>query len=152
MTRFVYSGTGIALTKSFESCRLVAYLDSGGVPTIGWGHTKDVYIGMTCTQEQADTWLADDYHWAENIVNAVVTYPINQNEFDALVDFEFNTGALPKSTLLLDLNEGKVAEAAKQFEVWDHAKGKVIAGLLRRRLAEESLFLEAMDNEQTGTE
>ena len=49
-------------------------------------------------------------------------------------------GALGGSTLLEDLNAGNVAGAAAQFEAWDHADGKVVAGLLRRRLEEEKLF------------
>jgi lysozyme len=71
-----------------------------------------------------------------------VTYPINQNEFDALVDFSFNDGnaALDGSTLLKDVNEGNLDGAAAQFQLWDHAAGKVVAGLLRRRLAEAAEF------------
>jgi len=49
---------------------------------------------------------------------------------------------LTRSTLLRDLNAGDFAGAAAQFELWDHASGQVVAGLLRRRLAEEKLFVE----------
>lgn len=155
MLHFKYSTKGIALTERFEAESgpvLTAYWDVlGKVYTIGWGHTgPEVIEGLVWTYAQCLDALHNDFHWAENVVNAVVTYPINQNEFDALVDFEFNTGKLPKSTLLIDLNEGKVAEAAKQFEEWKYAKGKIVAGLLRRRLAEGALFLEAT-NDQPGS-
>lgn len=63
-----YSRDGLHLTEQFESCRLLAYLDSKGVPTIGWGHTAGVHLGMTCTQEQADTWLKQDVQTAVNEV------------------------------------------------------------------------------------
>lgn len=137
-----YSKTGIHLTEQFEGVKLVAYPDSKGIPTIGYGHTKGVRFGMTCTQAQAEEWLAEDIAWAESRVNADVHVPLTQYEFDALVDFVFNCGVgnFEHSTLLRLLNQGNYAAASEQFEVWDKADGKVVAGLLRRRLAEESLF------------
>ena len=66
-------------------------------------------------------------------------------EFDALVDFAFNCGcgAFAGSTLLKLLNAGDYPGAAAQFDVWDHASGKVVAGLLRRREAETQEFATA---------
>jgi len=139
-----YSKDGLALTESFESCKLVAYQDVKGVWTIGWGHTGVlVRPGLTCTQEQADAWLLEDCAAAEQAVNRFVCVAINQHEFDALVDFAFNCGitAFANSTLLKKLNSGDIPGAAHEFEKWDHASGKVVAGLLRRRLAEEKEFL-----------
>lgn len=138
-----YSKQGVELTKRFEQCRLAAYIPRpGDVPTIGYGHTRGVHLGMTCSPQQADQWLAEDYANSEANVNEHVNIQITQHEFDALVDFDFNLGdgALNKSTLLRLLNEGDVADAAKEFEKWDHAGGKVLAGLLRRRLEEEEMF------------
>src|SRR5271157_4427775 len=71
-----YSSDGLHLTKQFESCRLSAYLDSKGVPTIGWGHTFGVDLGDTCTQVQADEWLRQDVQWATQVVNAKVSVPL----------------------------------------------------------------------------
>lgn len=141
-----YSGKGLQLTKSFESCRLVAYQDSGGVWTIGWGHTQNVYSGMTCTQSQADAWLLSDMVDAENAVRHLVKVALTQEEYDALVDFTFNVGAgnFAHSTLLALLNAGNYSAAAEQFERWHHVNGKDCAGLMRRRLAEEALFKEGM--------
>jgi lysozyme len=141
-----YSKAGAELTKSFESCKLVAYhgeKDPPDVWTIAWGHTRGVKPGMTCTPEQADAWLAEDYAICEADVNAHVTVPLTQGEFDALVDFAFNLGdgSLNGSTLLKDLNAGNYHAAAAEFEKWDHAGGHVVAGLLRRRLAEEQEFI-----------
>lgn len=54
--------TGPEFTRANEGCRLTAYRDQGGVWTIGWGHTgPGVVEGLTCSQEQADAWFADDY-------------------------------------------------------------------------------------------
>lgn len=137
-----YSPDGLQLTKSFEGCRLQAYLDSVGVPTIGYGHTHGVTMGMSCTQEQADAWLQEDVQWAVQAVNNLVTVPLTQQQFDALVDFTFNlgTGALQRSTLLRLLNSGNYQGAAGEFEKWDKAGGKVLPGLLRRRQAERNMF------------
>lgn len=138
-----YSQPGITLTKSFESCALTAYQDVKGVWTIGWGHTGALVTkGTTCTQEQADAWFLADCARAEQAVDLFVHISLNQQEFDALVDFAFNCGvsAFIGSTLRKLLNMGDIAGAAAEFEKWDHASGKVVAGLLRRRLAEEAEF------------
>ena len=137
-----YSQDGLHLTEQFEGCKLEAYLDSVGVPTIGYGHTHGVTLGMTCTQEQAEEWLLEDVQAAVNAVNSMVRVPLTQQEFDALVDFTFNlgSGSLQHSTLLRLLNSGDYQGAAGEFEKWDKAGGKVLAGLLRRRQAEEEMF------------
>ena len=134
-----YSRTGEQLTEQFESCRLVAYQDSKGVWTIGWGCTADVYPGQICTQAQADAWLMRDIQSAAEAVNRMVTVSLTQNEFDALVDFVYNCGSgnFAGSTLLRLLNQGDYAGAANEFERWDRSGGVVIAGLLRRRTAEK---------------
>jgi lysozyme len=137
-----YSVDGISFTESFEGCKLIAYPDSGGVWTIGYGHINGVTQGITCTQEQAEAWLVQDIQLASDVVNRAVTVPLTQNEFNALVDFVFNIGggAFQSSTMLRLLNAGDYAGAADQFERWDHCSGKVVGGLLRRRVGEESEF------------
>ena len=140
-----YSKKGIALTEDMEGCKLVAYPDSVGVWTIGYGHTRGVHAGMTCTQAQAEAWLIEDIALAVNFVNTHVKVKFTQGEFDALVDFAFNLGigAEDHSTLLALVNQGKFDEAALQFPRWDKAGGHELAGLLRRRLAEQALFKQA---------
>lgn len=143
MPNMQYSQSGLKLTEGFESCRLTAYQDIRGVWTIGWGHTgSDVVPGLTITQAQADALLLHDVQNAVNHVNHLVIVPLTQGEFDSLVDFAFNVGcgAFAGSTLLKLLNSGNYAGAAAQFDLWDHAAGKVVAGLLRRRQAETDLF------------
>nr|WP_302600170.1 lysozyme [uncultured Cellulosilyticum sp.] len=137
------SQSGIDLIKSFEGCYLKAYRCPAGVLTIGWGCTVGVKEGQTITQEQADTMLMKELSKFEDCVNKFVTYPINQNQFDALVSFSYNcgAGALKTSTLLQYLNKGKVKEAADQFDLWVNGGGKKLPGLVRRRAAEKALFL-----------
>lgn len=134
---------GAALIKSFEKCVLRAYLPTADdVPTIGYGHTKGVQMGDTCTQEQADAWFLEDVAWAEECVTKAVTSQLTQNEFDALVSLCFNIGCgnFGKSTLVKLLNSGDYDAASLEFRRWDKQRGTVLAGLTRRRAAEERLF------------
>lgn len=141
-----YSKSGLQLTENFEGCKLEAYPDpgSGGDPwTIGYGHTgPDVHPGLTWTVDQAQAALSADMNHAVNCVNALVNVTLTQGEFDALSDFAYNAGAnaLRGSSLLRFVNASDFTSAAGEFEKWDHASGHVLAGLLRRRQAEEKEF------------
>lgn len=134
---------GAALIKSYEQCRLFAYLPTPqDVPTIGWGHTRGVALGDTCTQEQADSWFLEDVAWAEECVNRSVTSVLEQHEFDACVSLCFNIGctAFSGSTLVKRLNEDAFDAAAKEFLRWNKQHGKELLGLTRRRKSEQQLF------------
>jgi len=147
MANFKYSAAGLALTKQFEGLELKAYQDSVGVWTIGYGHTgTDVKPGLTITEAQASVLLAADVAWAVTCVNKSVKSAVNQNQFDAMVDFVFNLGcaAFAQSTLLRMVNAGDFAGAAGQFGRWNKAGGKVLAGLTKRRAAEAALFAKAI--------
>jgi GH24 family phage-related lysozyme (muramidase) len=87
--------------------------------------------------------LQSDIRIVTSYVNRLVTVEINQNQFDALVDFTFNlgSGALAGSTLLKKLNAGDYEGAANEFKRWNHVNGKPSKGLTRRRAAEEKMFL-----------
>jgi lysozyme len=137
------SQNGIDLIQHFEGCRLDAYLDSVGVPTIGYGCTKDVKLGDSITQEQADVMFLAEISKFEKGVESLVHVDISQNQFDALVSFAYNLGlgSLASSTLLRIINAGSPEAAADQFLRWDHAGGQQLAGLTARREAERKLFL-----------
>jgi lysozyme len=142
-----YSKNGLHLTEQFEGLRLTAYPDpgTGGSPwTIGYGHTgSDVHPGLTITKEQAEELLMKDVQKAVAVVNSKVTTDLTQNEFDAIVDFVFNVGAgnFAGSTLLKKINANDMEGAANEFDKWNLAAGKVMAGLVRRRHAETLLCL-----------
>ena len=150
MNAFRISNFGLDIIKASEGLRLKAYLCPAGVWTIGYGHTKGVKEGDTCTVSQADRFLREDCMEAETAVTRLVKVPINQNQFDALVSFVFNVGAdedadkiaegLGDSTLLRKLNEGDYVSAALEFTKWNRAAGKVLPGLVKRRKAEQTLF------------
>jgi len=112
----------------------------------GWTQPVDgvsVGKGMTITQEIAENLLRSGLAQYEKGVTRLVNVAINQNQFDALVDFAYNLGvkALEGSTLLKKLNAGDYAGAATEFPKWNKAGGKVLNGLTRRREAERALFL-----------
>lgn len=139
------SANGIAVAHYFESCQLVAYPDPGskdGKPwTNGWGHTgPDVVKGTVWTQAHADEVFEKDLLKHEARVARLVKVPLTQGQYDALVLFDYNTGALHSSTLLKLLNAGDYAGAQAQFKRWNKNDGKVMRGLIRRRAAEAALF------------
>jgi len=144
------------LIEGSEGCELKAYPCPSGIPTIGYGHTSGVRLGMTCTPAQASVWLSEDVRYAEELVHSHVTSPLDQNQFDALVSIIFNVGPGAKgvkdgiiflasgqpSTLLRKLNAGDYAGAAEEFPKWCHgAGGTLLAGLVTRRARERALFL-----------
>lgn len=158
---------GLDLVKSFEgladgdptTVNLDPYLDPVRIWTIGWGHVvrqagrnlegeadralaHSLYpVGITLAQ--AEDLLRADLLDACRDVGRLVTVPLSDNEFAALVSFTFNLGAgnLAASTLLRELNDGDRWGAAEQFGRWVLAKGVKLEGLVRRRRAERDLFV-----------
>lgn len=142
------SKKGIALIKEFEGFRSNAYIDAVGIWTIGYGTIKvngrPVVKGMTCTEEQAVTWLEEEVN--DKIIpwlKANVKVTLTQGKIDALSSFCYNLGcgALGKSTLLKKLNNGNYDEAANEFTKWVYAGGDVLPGLVKRRNKEKQVFL-----------
>jgi len=134
----------ITFIANFEGWGGSPYLCSGGIATIGFGHTSNVKMtDPPITREQGLALLKKDIERFERAVSRLVTVPINQSQFDALVSFAFNLGegALGESTLLRKLNAGDYVGAADQFLRWNKAGGRVLAGLTRRRKAERDWFL-----------
>lgn len=142
------SAQGIGLLIHFEGFRDKAYRDSTGTWTIGYGSTKGVHPGQRMTREQASIRLYSDVDQAEAAVNRLVTVPLTQGQFDALVSFVYNLGpgALAKSTLLSRLNAGDYPGAADEFLRWVKAGGRRLQGLVRRRAAERAMFLSEDEN------
>ena len=135
---------GTEILKYFEGCKLTAYQDSVGVWTIGYGHTKGVFDGMTITQEEAEQMLLTELEEYEGYIEDMVTVPLTQNQFDAIVVWIYNLGPtnFRNSTLLKELNAGNYNAAGQEITRWNKAGGKVLAGLVKRREAEAELFNE----------
>ncbi len=137
-------GPAISLIKQFEGCRLEAYPDVGRIWSIGYGTTKDVTQGMKITQQQAEDFLMRDVNEVSEQIESLIDVQINNNMFCAILCFTYNVGvhSLFNSSLLAKLNAGfSKDEIANEFLKWNHAGGKIFAGLNRRRQAERKLFL-----------
>ncbi len=140
------SPAGRKFIEQFEGLFLHTYNDGVGVPTIGYGHTSaagppQVHYGMVITEAQADQYLAADLASVEADVNRLVVVAINQNQFDALISFHFNTGALGRSNVLRAINTHQLQLVPNDLMMWCHAGGHVLAGLVRRRKAEGVMFM-----------
>lgn len=145
-----------SLVRNFEGLSTKAYLDTGGVPTIGYGHTKGVKLGDVTTEAEALKTLKADLAAFGKAIDSRATadgVKLNQNEFDALTSFAFNLGAskLFGSTLWRKLRAGDHQGAADEFSRWNKVKVQdprtkelsiiTLDGLTRRRKAERALFL-----------
>lgn len=131
-----------ALTRASEDCRLHAYQDSGGVWTVGTGHTKGAYRGQVITEADAERLLEADMAEAAADVTRLAG-ECTQGQFDALCDFTFNLGEgkLAGSTLLHRHKAGDFEGAAAEFGRWVYAGGEKLRGLVTRRVAEAALYL-----------
>lgn len=141
--------------------KLTPYDDGTGTLTIGFGHTSAagppiVSRGMTITAEQADQIFSSDLEKVETSVNTLVKVPVTQNQFDALVSFQFNTGGLARSSLLRLVNSQAPAESIRSaFMAWTkaHVGGQLVTmpGLVNRRRIEANLFMEGYTPVTTTT-
>ncbi len=137
------SARGLDMIRKHEGLRLKAYMPTpNDVPTIGYGHTKGVKMGDVITEAQAIQFLKEDIAWVERAIDRYVKVPLNQNQYDALASWVFNLGATNflKSTMLKRLNEGNYNAVPSEMKRWNKQKGKVLAGLTRRRAEEAALF------------
>jgi len=153
------SAAGVALIKRFEGCARLrtdglveAYPDpgTGAEPwTIGWGatgrdHVHGGRIGQATvwTQTQCDARLDEDLlRYAADVANALGDAPTTQPQFDALISFHYNTGAIARATLTRKHIAGDYQGAAREFARWNRAGGRVLKGLTRRRAAEAEMYL-----------
>ena len=136
------SNEGLSLIKKFEGCELNSYKCAAGVPTIGYGSTHGIEMGMSISKARAEELLLEDISKFEDIVNESIKVSLSQNQFDAMVSWTFNLGGgnLKSSTLLKVLNGGDYEDVPNQIKRWNKANGKVLEGLIRRREAEALLF------------
>lgn len=147
---------GLPIVKAFEGCLKPVpgrrgyfgpYYCPAGVLTQGWGHTNlgniepKVIEGVAWSQEQCDQALANDMVKFEHRVEKIMAGKLlDQNEFDALVSFDFNTGGLDRSSIPAKIKAGRRDQVAETLDRWNKANGQVLNGLVRRRKAEGLLF------------
>lgn len=157
------SDEGLDLVKVSEAFRAHLYNCPAGHCSVGYGHlvhygpvgigdpkhlTQTAALALEApfvnglTEPQAGALLRQDLVRYEAAVHHTVKVPIDQSEYDALVDLAYNIGtdALATSTLLRKLNAGDYTGAALEFDRWVNANGHRLPGLVTRRDREEALF------------
>lgn len=138
------SQKGIDLIKSFEGCYLTAYKCPAGVWTIGYGTTgavdgKSIASGMKITKEKAEQLLKKDLEkFEKDILKYDSVYHWTQGQFDAMVSFAYNVGSIHQLTAN---GTRSIEQIAEKILAYNKAAGKVLNGLVRRRKAEQTLFL-----------
>jgi Phage-related lysozyme (muraminidase) len=168
---------GVELIKNFEklpdgdpsTVNIDPYFEPAGTWTIGWGHTivadgkplkgkhnknrARALYPRGLTKEQAEALLHADLMNACRDVVPLVRVPLSDNQLAALVSLTYNIGIgnFKRSTLLRLLNAGNYKGAAREFMKWNRLKGRVLAGLSKRRAAEVALFKEVLISENHRT-
>jgi lysozyme len=135
---------GIDLIKRFEGFSPTVYFCPAGYPTIGYGHVvkKGEDFSGGITQGEAEELLRLDAQIAERAVLRLITVPLTDGQFDALVSFTYNlgSGALQRSTLRRVINRKNHHNVPAQLMRWVWAGGRKLRGLVRRREAEAMLY------------
>ena len=140
------SENGANEIKKFEGLRLKSYKCSGGVATIGYGHTANVRIGQQISKTQADEYFKNDiskYEKEVNEINKRKNYNLNQNQFDSLVSFGFNCGIGGLRTLTNNRTKSQLTDGMK---LYNKAGKKINNGLVNRRKRECDLFNKPIGN------
>ena len=138
----VTSRHGIYFIKNYEKCRLTAYQDSGGIWTIGYGHTLTAEPLKLITEKEAEVLLQEDLVFVETYIN-MQKLDLNQNKYDALCSFVFNLGVgnFKSSTLLKKIKQNpNDLTIAYEFTRWHKVNKVGLLGLLRRRTEESKLY------------
>lgn len=148
---------GQGIIKAFEKCELRAYLCPAGKWTIGWGHTvaagpPSVVANMMINRARAEAIFVADLGRFEAQVNKLIGgVNLTPYQYDAIISFAFNIGAgnFAGSTVLKRMKRGDMKGAAESLLAWNKAtvNGKLVVlnGLVRRRKAEQALFLGDVD-------
>ena len=164
------SQAGIDLMHRFEGCRNRPYLCPAHIWTIGYGHVlyqeqirlpvarvdgKDVpmirkemplkpeHNRVWSKEEINDLFKKDVANFERGVLRLAPSLAGNQGAFDACVSFAYNAGLgnFQRSQIRMRINRGDMEGAAEQFMTWVKGGGKVLPGLVKRRIAEKNLFL-----------
>jgi lysozyme len=133
------------LCASFEGLDTHAYHDTlaHGLPTVCYGETEGVKMSDVYTPQECKVMLSNKLprYWEE--INRCIHVPLSDNEKTAYTDFSYNVGsqAFCSSSLKKKLNAGDHKGACDGLMAWDHASGRQVRGLTRRRAAERALCL-----------
>jgi len=137
---------GLDLIRKFESFSPTMYICPAGYLTIGYGHlvrkADQTQFAGGIDEPKALQILEQDIQIAEKAVLRLISVPLADGQFDALVSFTFNlgAGALQRSTLRQKVNRKEDIEVPAEFMKWIWARNRKLKGLIRRRSAEALLY------------
>ena len=140
---------GLNLIKRFEGFSPTIYICPAGYPTIGYGHVvlahEQDQFAAGITPAEATELLGMDVRIAQRAVLRLISVPLTDGQFDALVSFTFNlgAGALQRSTLRRKVNRGEHERVPSEFMRWTRSAGVQLRGLIFRRKAECQLYTAA---------
>lgn len=139
----VVSATALVSIASYEGYSNVAYRDSVGVPTVGYGETRGVTMKSRTTPDRALVQLLSSANRHADYIRQCITVPLYQHEFDAYVSLAYNIGAknFCRSTLVKKLSAKDYPGACSEIRRWNKAGGKVLTGLSKRREQEYRLCM-----------
>ena len=148
---------GLDLIKRFEGFSPTIYICPAGYPTIGYGHVvlahEQDQFAAGITQAEATELLRKDVRIAERAVLRLISVPLTDGQFDALVSFTFNlgAGALQRSTLRRKVNRGEHESVPAELMKWVWAAGKRLPGLVLRRHSEAQNYQNGQSAGSAGT-
>jgi len=156
------SDNGIAMGQFFEGFSATPNNDPDGNAQVGYGcrlHSGPVddcglcshYKANPLTPQQGDAMYRQ--HVREicepRLNRLLATFPLTQNQYDALSDFVYNEGDFTNDTepgkfksnhLIICFREGRLNDVPDQLMRWVYGDGKVLPGLVRRRTAEVQMW------------
>jgi lysozyme len=130
------------LIKRFEGFSPMIYICPAGYPNIDYGHVvlahEQAQFAAGITPAEATERLRKDVTIAERAVLRLISVPLTDGQFDALVSFTFNlgAGALQRATLGRPIDSGDHDEVPAELMKWVWAAGKRLHAPVLRRKAE----------------
>lgn len=145
ITTMTVSAAGLIGIVGYEGYSATAYKDTGGILTVGFGHTgKEVKPSTRTTVTEAMKTLGRDVGRTEKALQTCLgdDVMLTQHEWDAYTSLAYNvgTGAVCRSSIKKKLQAKQYAAACKTILSFDkvRVKGKLVKskGLANRRKSE----------------
>ena len=141
----------ITLVAGFEGFARKPYVDTVGTgqpKTWCYGATKadggpSPPYGQVFSKEECQTLLGTSLYKYDAMVKSCVHVPLPPHREAALVSFAYNLGprTLCRGPVAWYINAGRVPDGCHAMLAYDHARGRVLPGLTRRRHVEAAMCL-----------
>lgn len=132
------------LIKQFEGFSKTVYFCSANHPIIGYGHAVKEHENFACgvSEEEAEDLLLLDIDVVEREVLRLISAPLNDSQFDALVSFTYSIGggALQYSNLRCRVNREEHTKVPAEFMRWVWGEGQKLEEFINRREVEAKLY------------